>query len=209
MLVPTVQNRDRTSRLLCPCLERSTLCLQLGPSSKWLPMAEQQLGGGERPHLYVGVSPARRELGAESGSPLLAALLGLRDPVPCASAPTFYEASLGNYSQPPGRRPFVLFDSNRSHEYHPPLCLLPFSATILPRAQSQQALGIVTCPFLVTRPLSFTHNPSISRETLPLSPWQQTVTTLFSFLPPPSSQIQDQLAMTSCLVARGNETAGT
>ena len=36
-----------------------------------------------------------------------------------ASAPTFYKSSLGNYSEPPGKQPFVLFDSNRSHEYPP------------------------------------------------------------------------------------------
>lgn len=107
-------------------------------------------------------------------------------------------------------RPFVLVcDWSRSHEC-PPSAGCPSQ---LPRSLGRcpSRPGPLYCA-PSNFPCSFCSKLHSSKHTLGLWPWQRTVTTLSSALTPPragTSQIQHQLAMTSCLVTLGNETAWT
>lgn len=109
------------------------------------------------------------------------------------------------------------FGLTQTGRMNAPFCLLPFSVTPLPRALSQQAWAIVTCPVLLTplllleltQPIYLRKHSHSSLGSTHWPPSSSVLTPACTPLKQEPSQIQHQLAMTSCLVAGGNETAWT
>lgn len=152
----------------CPFLASSTVRSWIWPSSEWLLMAMQQQEGSNLalPVTYtiftLGFSHSAWA-GSRSGSPslLLAALLG----------------TVGLCTNILQVKPWKLLWASREAVFCfvwlqqvawiTPFCLLHFSAPLLPWALSQQALGIVTSPFLVTHPLSLLRGTLVQTHTHP------------------------------------------